>query len=421
MKKTFLIALLSITLFPTSNIIAQETINTDSLVESDTETDNVYKLSIGSSLNEEQVKELQAIFNSDDSAIESAVITDGNLVNGYLQDGSNNSTDIFSSAKVEFKNQGYGIQVKILTPENITQVSESMYENAAIAAGATNADIQIASVVPVTGEGALAGVYEIFSQSGIDLDSQDIRNAERQIQIEQLLLEQTNLSEREISKLITTINLSIVNELENNSELSETEVEELVSQVLEGIEYDLVDEAKTALIEHGINFSKSDVAKDPETKKALESTLEKYEQLDYVYSLQFELDKGYFSFDNIKILSAEHEDNVTEYPVVAFYYTFTLKENQEPMTANEAWWNSVKIYQETPNTINELISANVPGHDLVMEMNNLVKPGGSVQTGITAVANDTESPIEIRFYNDKWNDNNPLYSIDVDLSLLEIE
>lgn len=46
-----------------------------------------------------------------------------------------------------------------------------MYQNAAIAAGATNADIQIASVVPVTGEGALAGVYEIFSQSGMSLDS----------------------------------------------------------------------------------------------------------------------------------------------------------------------------------------------------------------------------------------------------------
>lgn len=116
-----------------------------------------------------------------------------------------------------------------------------------------------------------------------------------------------------------------------------------------------------------------------------------------------------------------HEDNVTENNVVALYYTFTLKEGQEPITANNAWWNQVRIFQDTPTTINELVSANTPGYDYVMRMNDLVKPGASFETAISATIADLENPIEINFYNDGWNESKPIDSIVIDVSLLEVE
>lgn len=425
-NKVLLASLFVLTLANTLVVIrgtAQESPSSQSeILVSSFETNNeMTRLSIGVSLDTNQILLLQEIFDVNSELISTAVITDGNSVNLYLEDGSNESTDIYSSAKVEFKNPGYGVQVNILTPENISSVTESMYQNAAIAAGALNADIQIASVVPVTGEGALAGVYEIFSQSGIELNSQDIRNAERQIQIEQLLLEQTNLSEAEISRLITMINLSVVEALENSNEIPEEKITELVEDILVDLGYDLTDDAKSALIQSAHNFSQSDVAKDPETKKALEQTLSNYEQLSDAYSQRFELDNYYFKIDNAKILSPEHEDNVTQNYLIAIYYTFELKEGEEPITASNAWRNSVRMIQETPNTINQLVSANVPGTDYLSRSNDLVKPGGIVQMSISASLEDTDLPIEIQFYNDARNDKFPLYSVDLDLSLVERE
>ena len=92
------------------------------------ETNNeMTRLSIGVSLDRNQILLLQEIFDVNSELISTAVVTDGNSVNLYLEDGSNESTDIYSSAKVEFKNPGYGVQVNILTPENISSVTESMY------------------------------------------------------------------------------------------------------------------------------------------------------------------------------------------------------------------------------------------------------------------------------------------------------
>ena len=146
------------------------------------------KVAVGASNDDAQVEELISTFALTGITKDSVIKIDGVKTNQYLSDGSNESTQIFSSTAVEFKNAGYGVQVTILTPDKITKMTQEMYQNAAIAAGAKNADIKIASIVPVTGEGALAGVYEIFASSGVKLDSVSIQNAESQIKLEQTLI-----------------------------------------------------------------------------------------------------------------------------------------------------------------------------------------------------------------------------------------
>src|SRR5699024_2563782 len=168
------------------------------------------RVAVGNSNSDEQISQLLALFGMESNDQSNLIKIDGVTLNELISDGSNESTDVYSSVMVDMPESGSGVNVEILTSENITVVSESAYQNAAITAGATNADIKIASVIAVTGEGALGGVYEIFDQAGYSLEAEDIQTAENLIQIEEVLLSETNMSEREVSQLVTRYNLAIV-------------------------------------------------------------------------------------------------------------------------------------------------------------------------------------------------------------------
>ena len=103
-----------------------------------------------------------------------------NDVSNYIPNSSNLSY-IYSSATIEHKKWGKGVDVKIDTPDNITKVTSEQYQNAAITAGIKNAEIHIASVEPVTGEGASAGIYKAYEEKGNDLKTEDIQNSNQEM------------------------------------------------------------------------------------------------------------------------------------------------------------------------------------------------------------------------------------------------
>ena len=55
-----------------------------------------------------------------------------------------------------------GVEVKIITPETITEVSEDQYKNAAITAGIKNVTIYVASPEKLTVLVHLAGVFKAY-------------------------------------------------------------------------------------------------------------------------------------------------------------------------------------------------------------------------------------------------------------------
>lgn len=73
---------------------------------------------------------------------------------------------VYSSVRMETQKKGAGISVDIATPKNITKITEAQYQNAALTAGITDANLTVASAVPIDGSGALAGVYKIVEESG---------------------------------------------------------------------------------------------------------------------------------------------------------------------------------------------------------------------------------------------------------------
>lgn len=94
-----------------------------------------------------------------------------------------NTSVMISSVMVQKTDKGTGVKVKIKTPENITLVTPEQYANAAITAGVTDAEIEVAAVSKVTGESALTGVYKAFEANGVQLDAKRTEVAQQELEV----------------------------------------------------------------------------------------------------------------------------------------------------------------------------------------------------------------------------------------------
>lgn len=386
---------------------------------SETNSKNDTFVSLGASLSDDQKKETLLLLGAENIPNEKFFNIDGQKLNEYLNDGSTIDTTIYSSSKVEFKNEGYGVQVQINTPNNITNVSPAMYVNAAIAAGATNVDIKIASISQVTGEGALAGVYEIFTQSGQALSFADIQNAEKQIRIEQLLATESNLSKNKISRLITEINLEIVTALESKDQLTDQNISDLIYNILSDSHIDLTDNALNLLVEHGSFFSQSDVAKDIETKNALTDVLNKYLEMDNFFSKSIVAGDSTFKIDNIEIIPSSDPENYSENDLLGITYTVTLDQDAQPDNAEIIWMRKVEIIQDNnPNIINSLMYGFYFVEEFADAQIQNIKPGGSNQYMMVYELSDFVTPLEITFYEDLWSSDKVAAQFTIEISHL---
>ena len=105
---------------------------------------------------------------------------DGSDLKKYLGYGAPDS-NMISSVFVK-RNTKKGAAVEIVTKDNITEITEGQYANAAITAGITSADILVASPRPVTGESALVGVYKSEELRGNNLDSDRTKLAQEELE-----------------------------------------------------------------------------------------------------------------------------------------------------------------------------------------------------------------------------------------------
>ena len=105
---------------------------------------------------------------------------DGSDLKKYLGYGAPDF-NMISSVFVK-RNNKKGVAVEIVTKDNITEITEGQYANAAITAGITSADILVASPRPVTGESALVGVYKSEELRGNNLDSDRTKLAQEELE-----------------------------------------------------------------------------------------------------------------------------------------------------------------------------------------------------------------------------------------------
>ncbi|WP_442896325.1 DUF1002 domain-containing protein [Enterococcus sp. BWB1-3] len=134
----------------------------------------------GAGLSDAQREETMKILGISADQVNIQTATGADLIK-YLGSGSGDDAAMLSSVVVNRENEGKGITVDIVTPENITLITADQYKNPLVTAGISDATIKVGSVVKVTGESALTGVYKAFEANGEAVDSDRAQLAQEEL------------------------------------------------------------------------------------------------------------------------------------------------------------------------------------------------------------------------------------------------
>ena len=124
----------------------------------------------GGGLTNDQIQSTRDLFDIKDTNNVYETSVDANDLYTYLSIAGGSTSSLISSVMVQKKDSGTGVKVKIITEDNITKITSNQYANAAITAGVSDVEIDVASVSKVTGESALTGVYKALEANGETLD-----------------------------------------------------------------------------------------------------------------------------------------------------------------------------------------------------------------------------------------------------------
>lgn len=256
MKKIKLLSVsaLSILALGFSTQVAHATIQTDTIDEKWGKPTLVY----GSSLTDSQVDEVNKSFNVSDVAnVKRQVVSEqdyGKYMNMSESDVS--GVKLISSTLVAKQEKGKGITVKIVTPENITRVTETQYRNAAITAGATDLAIEVSAPVKVTGESALVGVSKALEANGQEVDAKRTEIANQEVSTTAQIAEANKDAKGFDSKLLDNALIQIKTELakekQNKGQVADDKkVEQIVKKALKDNKLDgiISDEQVSQLVQ----------------------------------------------------------------------------------------------------------------------------------------------------------------------------
>ncbi|MFC3041224.1 DUF1002 domain-containing protein [Virgibacillus xinjiangensis] len=157
----------------------------------------------------------------------------------------NPNANMYSSARITLEDSGEGLDINIVTPDNITEVTTEMYANALLTAGVENATVDVASPVAVTGHSALTGIYKAYDVEGAELDKERMELANDELNVATDLAENEEVSQEQVSELLTEIKQMIAEQ----DPATREEVEQIVQQNLENLEISLSEADRQMLID----------------------------------------------------------------------------------------------------------------------------------------------------------------------------
>lgn len=199
---------------------------------------------------------------------ENQLLVDGNMIGKYLEDGTDNSSNVYSSAKISPQGKNEGVTVEVVTPKNILNVTPETYANAAITAGMSDVKITVASAQAVTGEGALTGIYAVQDALG-KLNTYNVSIAQDELSLI------TNVSNGDAEKnalmnaAVAEIKAEIAQKKQNGEDLNEQEINQIVTTVTNNYNITLDGNQVNVATDVFGRFAESDIAKDEEFNKQL--------------------------------------------------------------------------------------------------------------------------------------------------------
>lgn len=171
-------------------------------------------------------------------------------------------SSLYSSVVVKKTKKGSGVRVFINTPDNITQIKDHQYINAALTSGVQDCDIIVGSPIPVTGESALIGVYMAFKDAGFEIDEDATKIATDELimvnDISQDNKENPDFDSENFSLAIAEIKKKI-SEITDKSDITIGELNIIVTDALNRYDITISDADKAKLISWLDEFKELDI------------------------------------------------------------------------------------------------------------------------------------------------------------------
>lgn len=209
----------------------------------------------GANLSDAEKETVKKALKVDEEPEVEEIIVSGEDLVKYIKDG-NASSRMYSSAKITRKDKGEGLVISIVTPENITEVSEEIYANAMLTAGIEDATVEVAAPKPVTGHSALVGIYKAYEvTTGKTLDTERTDVANEELSVATSIADSAGVSDEKIAELLTAIKQQIA---EQNPATRE-DVEKIVNDQLSKLQIELSDKDRQLLIDLMDKISQLDI------------------------------------------------------------------------------------------------------------------------------------------------------------------
>lgn len=209
----------------------------------------------GGGLSDSELTNTAKLFDIDNMKNVASTPALGDDLVKYLGYGSGNTASMISSVLVQ-KDNNSGVNVDILTPENITKITAQQYTNAAITAGVEDVRIEVAAIRPVTGESALTGVYKALEVNGEELDQERMEVAQEELETTSEIAGDEDLDEEESGRLdavIIDIKQQLADIKDRTDQLAtREEIEQIINDALE--KYDLQNVISVGNINLLINY-----------------------------------------------------------------------------------------------------------------------------------------------------------------------
>lgn len=209
----------------------------------------------GANLSEDEKSYVKTALRVDEEPEVDEISISGEDLVKYIKN-SNSSSRMYSSAKITRQEEGEGLTISIVTPDNITQVTSEMYATAMLTAGITDAIVEVAAPKPVTGHSALVGIYKAYEMKTgetLDIERTDVANEELSVATD--LAESSGASDAQIAELLTEIKKQIA----EKNPASKEEVEAIVKDQLDKLNINLSDKDREALVNLMNRISKLDI------------------------------------------------------------------------------------------------------------------------------------------------------------------
>ena len=252
--------------------VAHASIQTDAIDEKWGKPTLVY----GGSLTDSQVEEVNKSFNIHDVANVKRQVVSEKDYGKYMNESDTSGVSLISSTLVAKQDKGKGITVKIVTPENITRVTEVQYRNAAITAGATDLAIEVSAPVKVTGESALVGVSKALEANGQEVDAKRTEIANQEVSTMAQIAEANKDAKGFDSKLLDNALIQIKTELakekQNKGQVADDKkVEQIVKKALKDNKLDgiISDEQVSQLVQFAKGYQQTSAVDSKEVLNQL--------------------------------------------------------------------------------------------------------------------------------------------------------